>query len=72
MLFSLYCFLASGADTLGLSKPFVITAGQSKEKMTIDGALDEMVWKNAQKALSFQEHWPQNGRPPLNNTVTKN
>lgn len=64
----LYCFLASGADTLDLSRTFVITAGQCKEKMTIDGGLDEAVWKDAQKAASFQEHWPQNARPPLHNT----
>ncbi len=68
VLLSLYCFLGYGADTLGLGRAFVITAGQCKEKMTIDGALDEMVWKSTQKAVSFQEHWPQNARPPMNNT----
>jgi len=64
----LLSFRASGADTLDLSRPFIIQAGQCREKMTIDGALDESIWQNAPKASAFQEHWPQNARVPLHKT----
>lgn len=54
-----------GGDTLTSAPEFRLRASSTKEKIVVDGELNEAIWNTCQKASTFQEHWPQNARAPL-------
>lgn len=61
-------FSVTAADSIQVSSTFVFNAIATKEKIKIDGILDESIWKDIAPAEFSQEHWPQNGRAPMNKT----
>ena len=70
LLFFILCFFHSifAADTTNTANTFVLRAAGTREKIVIDGELNEGIWHVSEKASTFQEHWPQNARAPLLHT----
>ena len=57
-----------GQDSLMVTRSAFAHAEKTTEKITIDGDLNESIWKSTEVIRSFQEHWPQNARTPMLNT----
>lgn len=67
-LLILLSYLAHANDSTSKVIPFVYNAITTNEKIKIDGVLDESIWQSIKPLEFTQEHWPQNGRLPLNKT----
>ena len=64
----LFIFITAFLPSFSQNEPaqtqqsFIYNGITTTEKITIDGLLNEGIWEKVEKACTFQEHWPQNGR----------